>query len=158
MVLLLAGCLCANVASAQTPPGNHVMPKSAMTTRTSTATSSTPAAKKAAMAAMKQKCEAMAVEHDGMMTRMKMMDETLDRLVIAMNAADAANKVNAMSAVVNELVTQRRAMHVMDSMMQGKMMSHMNEHMKSGTMGSMADCPMMHSMEAGMSSTMGMDK
>ena len=158
MVLLLAGCLWANVASAQMPSGNHVMPKSATTTRTSTATKSTPAVKQAATAAMKQKCEAMAVEHDGMMTRMKMMDETLNRLVVAMNAADAANKVNAMSAVVNELVTQRQAMHGMNSMMQGKMMSHMNEHMKSGTMGSMADCPMTHSMGAGMSSSMGMDK
>ncbi len=158
MVLLLAGCLWANVASAQMPQGTHVMSKSSATARTSTATKSTPAAKKAATAAMKQKCEAMAVEHDGMMTRMKMMDETLNRLVVAMNSADATNKVNAMSAVVNELVTQRQAMHGMNSMMQGKMMSHMNEHMRSGTMGSMADCPMMHSMHAGMSSSMDMDK
>jgi len=158
MVLLLAGCLWANVAGAQMPQGTHVMPKSATTTRTATTTKSTPAAKKVATAAMKQKCEAMAVEHDGMMTRMKMMDETLNRLVVAMNAADATHKVDAMSAVVNELVTQRQAMHGMNSMMQGQMMSHMSEHMKSGTMSSMADCPMTHSMGAGMSSSMGMDK
>ena len=34
----------------------------------------------------------------------------------------------------------------MNSMMQGQMMSHMNEHMKTGAMGSMGDCPMMKSM------------
>ena len=158
MMLLLTGCVWASVAGAQMPSGTHQMPKSATSTKTATTTKSTPVTKKVPTAAMQQKCEAMAAEHDGMMSRMKLMDETLNRLVVAMNAADATHKVDAMSAVVNELVTQRQTMRGMNSMMQGHAMSHMNEHTKSGAMRSMDHCPMMKSMGMGMSSSMDMDR
>ena len=46
--------------------------------------------------------------HPGMRARMQAHDAQLDELVAAMNAAEGETKVDAVAAVVNELVAQRR--------------------------------------------------
>jgi hypothetical protein len=47
----------------------------------------------------------------GMMARMEESDRRLDELVSTMNSATGQAKVDAIAAVVNELVTQHRQMH-----------------------------------------------
>ena len=49
--------------------------------------------------------------HEQMMAEMKVGDAKLDALVKDMNAAAGDAKVNAVAAVVNELVRQHKAMH-----------------------------------------------
>jgi hypothetical protein len=49
--------------------------------------------------------------HEQMMAEMKASDAKLDALVKDMNAAAGENKINAIVAVVNELVRQNKAMH-----------------------------------------------
>ncbi len=61
--------------------------------------------------------------HEQMMADMKAADARLDTLAKAMNAATGAGKIDAVAAVVNELVTQHQAMRMhldgMDQMMMG---------------------------------------
>ena len=64
------------------------------------------------------KHQAMMAEHEVMMAEMKAADERLDRLVATMASAPGAAKVDAMAAVVLEMVAQHRAMrHDMAMMM-----------------------------------------
>jgi hypothetical protein len=49
--------------------------------------------------------------HDQMMAEMKAADARLDALVKEMNAASGEAKVNAVAAVVTELVRQHKSMH-----------------------------------------------
>ena len=91
---------------------------------------------------MTAKCQAMMADHDTMMAEMKTADQRLDNLVATMNAATGTTKADAVAAVVNELVAQRKTMR--EGMMKGQqaMMGHMKDHMQAGK-DSMADCPMM---------------
>ncbi|MBP1636463.1 MAG: hypothetical protein H6Q10_3037 [Acidobacteria bacterium] len=73
---------------------------------------------------------------------MKAMDARLDALVQQMNGATGQAKVDATAAVVNELVTQRKAMREGMEGMQAKMMQHMAQHMQAGGAAAMK-CPMM---------------
>jgi hypothetical protein len=59
--------------------------------------------------------------HEQMMAEMKADDAKLDALVKEMNAANGDAKVDAIAAVINELVRQHRIMH-------GRM-GQMHEHM-----------------------------
>jgi hypothetical protein len=68
----------------------------------------------------------MAARCREMMTDMKAMDARLDEKLAAVNAAQGEAKVDAMAALLTELVSQRKTMH-------GKMAS----------MPPMAGCPMM---------------
>jgi hypothetical protein len=82
----------------------------------------------------------MMAMHNAMHAKMEAMDQELDALVVDMNSADPSQKVDAVAAVVAELVGQRKVMHEMTM----KMGSHMMEHMRSGMAeGMMGDCPMM---------------
>ena len=96
---------------------------------------------------MMEECKAMMAKHDEMMAKMKEMDQKLERLVADMNAARGAKKVDAVAAVVGELVAQRQAMHPMMQGMHAEMMDHMMRHMQEGMMQgmkhSMSGCPMM---------------
>lgn len=100
---------------------------------------------------MKAECEAMMARKQAMQDKVKGMDATLDKLVAEMNAAKESKAPDAlekpMAAVLNELVTQRKAMHAMMAETQSSMMGHMGRHMhmggKGGAMSPMADCPMM---------------
>ncbi len=70
----------------------------------------------------------MAEMHQKMDAEMKAQDAELDKLVAAMNSATGEKKVDAIAAVVNKLVEQRKAMHekmgAMHENMQGGMMKH----------------------------------
>jgi hypothetical protein len=75
--------------------------------------------------------------HEKMVAEMNGMDTRLDEKLAAMNAAKGDQKVEAMAAVINELVSQRKEMRAnfgpMHHGMRGPMMGH------EGAM----DCPMM---------------
>ena len=62
--------------------------------------------------------------HEQMMAEMKAGDARLDALVSDMNAAADNAKVNAVAAVVTELVRQHKAMH--------EHMGQMHQHMMGG--------------------------
>jgi hypothetical protein len=69
--------------------------------------------------------------HQNMMAEMKAAEARLDTLVKTMNAASGDAKTNAIAAVVNELVAQRRQMHAHMSEMHAHM-SEMHMHMMGG--------------------------
>lgn len=91
--------------------------------------------------------ESMMAHHKEMMARMEAADARLDALVKTMNAATGSKKTNAVAAVINELVAQRKQMREDMMAMQPEMMTHRMAHMDSGMMKgteeSMAKCPMM---------------
>jgi len=60
--------------------------------------------------------------HQQMLAEMKANDAKLDGLVAAMQAASGAAKVDAVAAVVTELVRQQKAMHQHMGQMHGMMM------------------------------------
>ncbi|MEN6438817.1 MAG: hypothetical protein ABFD97_09560 [Syntrophobacter sp.] len=71
-------------------------------------------------------------KHDEMMSKMKEMDARLDEKVAAMDAAKGDQKVEAMAAVIKEMVSQRKTMQ--ERMMKmHEMKAH--EHMKGSTEG-----------------------
>ena len=88
-------------------------------------------------AGMMEKHKDWEAQHEKMMAEMKAMDARLDEKLAAMNAAKGDQKVEAMAAVINELVSQRKEMRenfgAMHHGMKGPMM---------GQQGAM-DCPMM---------------
>ncbi|MCL4395251.1 MAG: hypothetical protein M1482_10700 [Chloroflexi bacterium] len=90
---------------------------------------------------MPDACRAMMAKRDQMMADMKAMDAKLDQKVAAMNSAAGPAKVDAMAAVINELVSQRRQMQNMMSMNGAPMMGMMG----GGNQRAMMDCPMMQS-------------
>jgi hypothetical protein len=94
---------------------------------------------------MATKCQAMMADQEKMMAEMKAADERLDNLVAKMNAESGVEKADATAAVVNEMVTQRRAMRDGMMKMEDGMMGHMMAHMQAGK-DSMAKCPMMKQM------------
>jgi hypothetical protein len=96
-------------------------------------------------AGMAAKCQAMMADREKMMTEMKAADQRLDDLVSKMNGAPNMAKADAIAAVVNEMITQRRAMQGVMMKMQHGMMAHMMEHMQAGK-DSMAMCSMMKPM------------
>ena len=91
-------------------------------------------------------CQAMM---EKMQASSKAMDDRLAVLVDAMNKAKGSAKVDRMSAVINEMVTQRKQMRDDMAAMMPQMMNHMTQHMQSGMASgmaqSMAACPMMKS-------------
>ncbi len=94
--------------------------------------------------AMAERCKAMMAKHDQMMSEMKKMDADLDQKLQTMKSAQGQAKVDAMAAVITEMVEQRheRQKRMMD--MQQSMMAHMSEHMAQG--GGQMQCPMMSQM------------
>ena len=102
---------------------------------------------------------AMMAEHQQMMANMRAMDQKLTDLVKKMEAARGTDKVDALAAVVKEMVSQRAQMRDRMFAMQGEMMTHMMQHMSAmqggmmsmmgnrggqgAAMQSMNDCPMM---------------
>jgi len=97
---------------------------------------------------MMKECEAMMAKKQQMQEKLQAMDVTLDKLVAEMNAAKESKEAGAMekpmAAVLNELVSQRKALRSMMMEMQPAMMAHMMHHMHGtkGAMGAM-ECPMM---------------
>lgn len=68
--------------------------------------------------------------HEQMMAEMKAADSRLDALVKNMNAATGDAKVNAVAAVVTELVRQQRSMHDRMGQMHQQMMGGRGMMMK----------------------------
>lgn len=68
--------------------------------------------------------------HEQMMAEMKAGDAKLDALVKDMNAAAGDSKVNAVAAVVNELVRQHKSMHGRMGQMHEQMMGGRGMMMK----------------------------
>jgi len=77
--------------------------------------------------------EGAAERHEAMMERMRTHQEKLDELVAAMEAAEGQDKVEAIAAVVEELVTQRKARMARMQEMHERMMDQMREGEESGT-------------------------
>jgi hypothetical protein len=73
--------------------------------------------------------------HDEMMSKMKEMDARLDAKVAAMDAAKGDQKVEAMAAVIKEMVSQRKEMQEHMMKMHDMRKGHMMEHMKPGKEG-----------------------
>lgn len=101
--------------------------------------------------AMMDRCNEMMSMHEKMMGKMKASNQRIDSLLETMNESTGAAKVDALAAVVNELVSQRRAMHERMMSFMPRMMHHMGEHMqmkmeRHGMTGSMPECPMMKKM------------
>ena len=98
-----------------------------------------PAASTAPKADMMARCQEMMAGRQKMMDEMRAADTRLDSLVTRMNSAKGDDeRLDALTAVLNELVAQHRKMHEhMASMPQ--MMGHAMQHMAGGAM----DCPMM---------------
>ena len=94
--------------------------------------------------------ESMMAHHKEMMAKVEAMDARLDELVRKMNAATGSKKTDAVAAVINELVAQRKQMREQMMAMQPEMMKHMMAHMEAGMIKgmeeSMAKCPMMKTM------------
>ena len=95
---------------------------------------------------MPDSCKAIMARHEQMMSDMQVMNAALDQKVVAMDKATGSAKVDAMAAVIAEMVAQRKQMQQKMMAMQSGMMMHMGAHMH-GTPGSKAgpvmDCPMM---------------
>ena len=101
---------------------------------------------------------AMMAEREKMMANMRALDQKLNDLVAKINTVHGEAKVDAIAAVVRELVAQRTQMRSQMEGMQAQMMDHMMQHMMSmqgsmmgmmqgrgqtSAMQSMSDCPMM---------------
>jgi hypothetical protein len=87
----------------------------------------------------------MMAGREKMAADMKIADGRLADLAAKMNGAPDAEKANAIAAVINEMIAQRRAMQDGMMTMQHGMMAHMMEHMQAGQ-DPMAMCPMMKQM------------
>lgn len=73
---------------------------------------------------------AAAEKHEGMMEEMQARQQKLDELVASMEAAEGPEKVDAVAAVVKELVAQRRARVERMQDMHERMMEEMHEGME----------------------------
>ena len=71
----------------------------------------------------------MMAEHDKMMNE---MDARMQEKVAAMNAAKGDQKVEAMAAVINEMVAQRQQMREFMKKMREERMEHWKEHKGKG--------------------------
>lgn len=92
---------------------------------------------------MMERCKKAMAEHEQMMSRIKAADAELEKLVARMNAAEGNEKVDAIAAVVNAMVEQRRSLRAQMMRMHEHMMGHMMEHMQMGDKQAMQMCPMM---------------
>jgi hypothetical protein len=108
------------------------------------ASPSTPEAGEQMQMMMKMRGRMMA-ERQKMLAEMKAMDQRLDELVAKMTAAEGADKIDAVAAVVKELVAQRTILRGRAMGMQGRMMEQMKSMMKGAEQPSAApDSPAPH--------------
>jgi hypothetical protein len=71
---------------------------------------------------------AMGVDRQNMMAEMNAADQKLDELVTKMNAARGGDRLDAVVAVVNQLVDAHKKMRAHMESMHGGMMMMMGEH------------------------------
>lgn len=95
---------------------------------------------------MMDSCRQMMEERENMTADVQSMSTKLDELVSKMNSAAGDAKIEAMTAVINEMASQRQELMKRMTEMQPHMMGHMMRHMQMDTMKKMSgggDCPMM---------------
>ncbi len=92
-------------------------------------------------AGMPPACQEMMAMRQSMRAEQASADAKLNDLVAKMNAASGPQKVDAIAAVVSEMVAQRQARHEKMATMQGKMKRAMAD--------CPADCPMMKMQQGG---------
>lgn len=92
-------------------------------------------------------CQQMVKMKEQVQAKQEQMQVELDGMVAHMNAVSGKAQQQAMAELLTKLVEQRGAMQPMMMEMQPMMMGHMMQHMQSGKMGDMSDCPMMKSMQ-----------
>jgi len=95
---------------------------------------------------MMSKCKEMMDMQQEMQIKIKQMDQKLTDLGQKMNQATGDQKIQAMEAVLNEMIDQRNSMRDMTMRNHASMMEHMGEHMQKGASPGM-QCPMMQEME-----------
>ncbi len=81
---------------------------------------------------MKEHCHRVMEKHRQMREELRAKNEKLDSLVARMNQATGDEKVEAMAAVINEAISQRKEMLEIMSAMHHRRMRHMMEHMERG--------------------------
>ena len=97
-------------------------------------------------------CEAMNKMCDEMASKQKADDVAIQRLIATMNQASGTPKVDAMAAVITELVKQRTEYRTHMMTMGSSMNDHMMQHIASSVPGDMSEkikkgmdgCSMMH--------------
>ena len=122
---------------AQTPPPSGTAPMPGMAMEGHTSGKGGP---------KMEDCKAMMAKRQAMREQMDALDAKLGALVATMDAATGSARIDAMAAVLDELVAQRKAMREATESMQPMMMDHMMKHMQAGEAGgmkSMGGCPMM---------------
>ena len=96
---------------------------------------------------MQEHCQMMAQHMEEAHQKMEQMDRQLQDKLTAMRNARGDDRVDAMAAVVEELVTQRQQMHEQHRGMMHGAMQHMGKHAAIGMQGqaqsAMMHCPMM---------------
>jgi hypothetical protein len=95
---------------------------------------------------MMDQCKSVMQMRQKMLSDMKSADAELGKLAGEMNSAPESKKLDAMAAVINKMVEQRRAMDEKMPEMQIKMMQHLMGHMEAGKE-SISMCPMMKQMK-----------
>jgi multimeric flavodoxin WrbA len=91
-------------------------------------------------------CKAMMEKRQAVRDQTQAMEAKLDALVATMQTARGNQKIDALAAVVTELVAQRKVMHSTMESMQPSMMEHHMRHLQMGMMrmmGAAGGCPMM---------------
>ncbi|MEP6753973.1 MAG: hypothetical protein ABJA67_00615 [Chthonomonadales bacterium] len=91
-------------------------------------------------------CMKMMEKHKQMQTMMAGMDKKLADMNATVKARTGSEKMDAMAALVSEMVMQRKQMNEKMATMQSEMMQHMMKHMSMGS-NSMMTCPMMKGMD-----------
>jgi hypothetical protein len=91
-------------------------------------------------------CQEMMDQQQKMKADMKAQDAQLTGLVAKMNSAPEDKKLDAIAAVLTQMVEQRIAMDARKAKMEEEMMQHMMQHMQMGKE-SMSQCPMMKGMK-----------
>ena len=94
-----------------------------------------------------QQCMAMMDAHQNMMAEMERMDAKLQEMVASLKSAKGEERWTVVIAILDELVSQRKAMREKRAQMQSGMMGHMAKGMTGEARKSMMQCPMMKAMQ-----------
>ena len=90
---------------------------------------------------MPQQCQAMMAKKNERMAKMQEADTQLQQKLATMNKAQGQAKVDAMAAILTQMVNQRAEMREQMMSMSDDGMKHMMGHM--GNQDAMKNCPMM---------------
>lgn len=141
LALVLASTVLAAGLCAQTPPHFHVHTGEAPVT---TGKQAKPKPGKTDDKMMASCMEMMQKQHRSQ-ADFTAMDARMDALLAKLNVAEGADRRQAMTVLITELIVQHRAERNTTASMQSDMMKHMMQHMQTGKQ-SISTCPMMTGM------------